>query len=322
MKVVVTDITFNDYEEEKKVFDAIGCELIIKDCKTEDEIIEVAKDADGLLNAAAQVTRRVIESLPNLKAVSRYGIGVDTIDTEAASERGVYVGNVPDYCHAEVSDHALALILSFARKIVVLNYNTKTKHTWSVFDEAPIRRFSTQTVGLVSFGNIARSLCKKLQAIGFKVIASDPYCSQELAREYDVELVSMEELMKRSDIVSVHAPLTKETHHFINEELINLMKKDAFIVNTGRGPVIDEKALVNALKEKKIAGAALDVIEVEPIDPNNPLIQMDNVILTPHAAFYSEESCNEMKRKAAQNIADVLLGKEPKYWVNNKEFVK
>jgi D-3-phosphoglycerate dehydrogenase len=317
MKVVVTDISFKHYEEEKKLFSENNIELVITDSSTEEEIIEAAKDADGLLNANVQITRKVIESLPNLKVICRYGIGYDTIDINAATDNQVYVANVPDYCINEVADHALTLILTSSRKILQMNRQLKEGKQVTVFDVAPIQRFSTQTVGLISFGNIARNICRKLKALGFAVIACDPYVKEETAKEYSIQLVSLEELLRASDIISIHAPLVKDTYHLIDEEALRLIKKEAIIVNTGRGPIIKEQALIEALQENRIAGAALDVFEKEPIDPANPLLSMDNVIVTPHASFYSEQSCSEMKQKAAKNIVNVLKGGVPAYWVNS-----
>lgn len=316
MKVVVTDISFKAYEEEKKIFAENDIEFIITNNESEEAIIEAAKDADGLLNANVQITRKVIESLPNLKVVCRYGIGYDTIDIQAATDNKVYVANVPDYCIDEVADHALTLLLTASRKIMIMNQQLKEGKQITVFDVAPIHRFRTQTVGLISFGHIARNLCQKLKVIGFNVIAYDPFCGEEIAKEYGIQLVTLEELLRTSDIISVHAPLVKDTYHLINEETLKLVKKSAIIVNTGRGPIIKEQAIIKALQEKRIAGAALDVLEKEPIDPDNPLLKLDNVILTPHAAFYSEESSSEMKQKAAKNIVNVLKGDVPNYWIN------
>lgn len=314
MKVVITDHSYMEFEEEKQVFESVGAKLKITQCKTEKEIIEVSKGAIGLINSEIPITRKVIESLPDLKVIAKYGLGVDNIDLEAATDNNVFVANVPDYCQDEVSDHALALILTLSRKIVFLNQAVK-QGKWSFSDGAPLHRFNTQTVGLISYGSIARKLSKKLQAIGFKVIAFDPYF-QKKNEETNVELVSLEELMKCSDVISIHSPLLTETYHMVNKEMLELAKPSAVIINTGRGPVINEKDLIDALKEGKISGAGLDVVEEEPVDISNPLLSMDNVILTPHIAFYSEESIQELKRKTALNVMDVLQGKKPRYLVN------
>lgn len=316
MKVVVTDISFPDYDIERALFAKMGVEFVVADCQSTADLVDVAKDADGLLNAAFPLTAERLALLPQVKVICRYGIGVDTIDITAASKRGIYVANVQDYCHDEVADHALALILSATRKIVCLNQRLKKDVHANVYEQAPIRRIKEQTVGLISFGNIARNLATKLQAVGYSVIAYDPYCLEDTARRYHVKLVPLEELMSQADIISVHTPLNAETHHLINAERLSLVKRECWIVNTGRGAVIDETALIDAIKNKKLAGAALDVFEKEPLDPANPLLQLDQVVMTPHAAFYSDESCAELKQKAVANIVSVFKSGTPTYWVN------
>lgn len=303
-----------NFEDEKEAFASYGAELEVAQCKTEEEVIEVSQGAVGLINSEIPITRNIIESLSGLKIIAKYSLGVDNIDVEAATENNVYVTNVPDYCQDEVSDHALTLILSLSRKIVSLNQSVK-QGKWLFTEGVPMRRFNTQTVGLISYGNIARKLAKKLKAIGFNVIAYDPYIKPNLGN--DVELVSLEELMGCSDVVSIHSPLVKETYHMINKEVLELAKPNAIIINTGRGSVINESDLVEALREGKISGAGLDVLEKEPVDLNNPLLSMENVILTPHIAFYSEDSMQELKRKTILNIIDFLQGKVPRYVVNN-----
>jgi D-3-phosphoglycerate dehydrogenase / 2-oxoglutarate reductase len=320
LKVVLTDYEYKSLEEEKAVFEKAEIEFVAVQCRTEEEVIEAAKDADGLLNQYAPISRRVIESLPHLKVVSRYGIGVDTVDIPAATENGVIVANVTDYCLEEVSDHAAALILSAARKVVVLNQAVKNRN-WNYNIGVPIFRLRGRTLGLVGFGNIPQVVAKKLGQFGLNIVAFDPFVSQEVADSLGVKLVSLEELCQVSDIISVHAPLNEHTRGMIKESHFQLMKPETFIVNTARGPIIDEQALIIALQSGKIAGAALDVVEKEPIDLTNPLLDMDNVILNPHVAWYSEESQQELQRKAAQNVADVLSGFFPKYIVN-KELVQ
>lgn len=300
-----------DFTEEKKIFEQAGATLRVAQCTTDEEVIQASRGATALINSDIPITRKAIESLPDLQVIARYGIGVDHIDVEAATENNVYVTNVPDYCQDEVAGHALALIMSLTRKIVFLNQQVK-EGSWAFDDAAPIHRFSSQTVGLVSYGKIARKLAGHLRAIGFTVIAYDPYIEEKA----DVELVSLEELMKRSDVISLHAPLVKETYQMINKEMFDLAKPNAVLVNTGRGGVINEEDLVDALRTGKIAGAGLDVVENEPIDKNHPLLTMDQVILTPHVAFYSEEAMQELKRKTARNIVRVLKGEKPEYVVN------
>ena len=277
--------------------------------------LKLLKDADALINQYAPMSRKVIESLPNLKVVSRYGVGVNTIDVEAATENGVIVGNVTDYCMDEVSDHAFALLMACARKVVTLNQAVKNGN-WDYKVSVPIFRLPGRVLGLVGFGRIPQTLAKKAQAFGIKVISYDPFVPAEVASEFNVELVDLNELCAKSDFISVHAPLIEATRGMISDEQFDLMKKEAFIINTARGPVIDEKALIRALQAGKIGGVGLDVLEDEPIASDHPLLKMDNVILNPHAAWYSEESQLELKRKTAQNVVDVLSGYYPTYFFN------
>lgn len=314
-KVLVTDYEYETFAPEKEVLDKLGLELTFAQCRTEDDVIEAAKDADALINQYAPLSRRVIESLEKCKVISRYGVGFNTIDIEAATEKGIIVGNVTDYCLDEVSDHAMALLLSCARKVTLMNNEVK-KGNWNFNVAVPIYRLRGRTLGLVGFGNIPQAVSKKAQAFGLNVIAFDPYVPEEVARQANVELVTLDELCERSHFISVHAPLNKHTQGMISHDQFNKMKKEAFIINTARGPVIDEGALIAALQGGKIAGAGLDVVEVEPIETTNPLLKMDNVILNPHSAFYSVEAEIELKRKTAGNVADVLSGYYPTYLVN------
>lgn len=315
-KVVVTDFEYTSLAPEQEVLQKIGIELTTAQCKTEEDVIEACKDADGLLNQYAPITRKVIEKLENCKVIARYGVGVNTIDVEAATEKGIIVSNVTDYCIDEVSDHAFALLMSAARKVVQLNTSVKSGN-WDFNVGVPIFRLRNRVLGLVGLGQIPQALAKKAQAFGLKVIAFDPFVSNDVAEKLNVKLVSVEQLCKESDFVSIHAPLNEHTKGLIGIEEFEAMKKEAFIINTARGAVIDEQALIEALQRGEIAGAALDVVEEEPIGKDNPLLKMDNVILNPHVAWYSEEAQEELKRKTAQNVVDVLSGYFPKYVVNH-----
>lgn len=211
-----------DFEEERKLFAEAGAELHIYQCQTESDVIKSAKDAVAIINSDIPITRKIIESLPDLKVIAKYGIGVDEIDLEAANEHEVYVANVPDYCQNEVANHTLTLILSLNRKIVYYNQQVK-KGNWNFSDGAPLHRFTAQTVGLVSYGGIARLLSKKLQSLGFNVIAYDPIVEKS-GQEVDVSLVNLENLMVQSDIISIHAPLLSDTHHLIDKNMLELAK--------------------------------------------------------------------------------------------------
>jgi D-3-phosphoglycerate dehydrogenase / 2-oxoglutarate reductase len=323
-KVVVTDWEYADLRFEEAVLNHPEIELVPAQCKTEEDVIAACKDADGLINQYAPLSRKVIEALDKCKVITRYGVGVNTIDLDAATEKGISVANVPDYCLDEVADHALALLLSWVRKVVVANNHVKNG-LWDFKVTQPIYRMRGRVLGLVGFGKIPQSLAEKVKPLGMKVVAFDPYFPADVAQGKGVTLVSLDELCEQSDYISVHAPLMAATKGMVGKDQFAKMKEGAIIINTSRGPVIDEPALIEALQNKKIAGAALDVVVEEPIAADNPLLQMENVILTPHVAWYSEEAAEEMRSKAAMGVVDVLIqGEYPKYLVNRqvKEVVK
>ncbi len=312
MKVVVTDYDYPSLDLERKVLEEINPEFVGAHCTTEEEVIAAAKDAHGILNQYAPITERVINSLDRCKVISRYGVGVDSIDVEAATERGIIVANVPDYCVDEVSTHAMALILGCARKIPYLSTTVK-KGKWDFTVGKPLFRSRGRVLGLFGLGRIAKAVARKAKGFNLQIIAYDPYISE--ANE-EVKLVSISELLSNSDFISIHAPLTQETKHSFGKEQFKAMKKNAYLINTARGAIVDEFALYRALKEGWIAGAALDVREKEPPDPKNSLLKLDNVIITPHISYYSEESYAELKTKTAQAVLDVLKGELPKAIVN------
>lgn len=319
-KVVITDAEYESFEIEKEELNKIGAEVVVGQCKTEDEIIKIAKDADGLLVQYASITRRVIESLQKCEVIARYGIGVDSIDVEAATEHGICIVNVPIYCIDEVSNHTIALALACVRKVVMLN-NAVKKGIWDFKISKPIFRLRNMKLGLVGFGNIARMVSHKAQAFGLSVLAYDPYISSSDMTQNNVKKVNFEDLLAEADIISLHLPLTKTTKYMFTEKEFKLMKNTAFIINTSRGPLIKEEDLYKALNEKWIAGAALDVTEKEPIDSNNNLLKLDNIIITPHVSFYSDESLKDLQRNAAKGVAQVLKGEIPSSIVN-KEVLK
>ena len=312
MKVVVTDYDYPSLDLERKVLEEIDPEFVGAHCTTDEEVIAAAKDADGILNQYAPLTKRVIKSLDRCKVICRYGIGVDNIDVQAATERGIIVANVPGYCVDEVSTHTTALILACARKVPYLNATVK-RGTWDFMLGKPLFRSQGRVLGLFGLGRIGRAVARKATGFNFRIIAYDPYISQANEK---VELVSFSELLSNSDFISIHAPLTPKTKHSFSKAEFKAMKKDAYLINTARGAIVDEFALCQALKEGWIAGAALDVMEKEPPDSKNALLKLDNVIITPHISYYSEESYAELKIKAAQAVLDVLKGGLPKAIVN------
>ncbi|RKY04329.1 C-terminal binding protein [Candidatus Poribacteria bacterium] len=315
-KVAATDVGRFPPQVESEILEKVGAEIVPVRAENEDELIEGLRDADAILNVATKITRRVIESLEKCRVIVRYGIGVDTVDIKAATEKGICVANVPDFCWEEVSDTAMSLILAVTRKVVYLN-NLVKQGIWDRSRARPIHRFQKMTLGLLSFGNIPRTLVKKARPFGFKrIISYDPYVPREVFEMYGVEPVDLDTLLRESDVLSIHTPLTEETYHMIGEAELRKMKPTAYLINTGRGAVIDERALYRALKEGWIAGAGLDVLEKEPPDPDNPLLKLDNVVITPHYASYTEEAYHELRVKVAENAAAALQGKLPKYVVN------
>jgi len=303
--------------EETEELAKVNAELVGVDCTTEIEIIEATKDADAILTGGAQMTRRVMEALPKCKVIIRYGVGYDTIDVDAATDNNIIVVNIPDSCLEEVSNHAITLLLACAKKLAFLNDGTK-QGRWAECKraQAPMVSIHGQTLGLVSCGNIGRVTGRKAQCFSLRVLGYDPYVDKSLAKEYGITLVSLPELLKESDFVSVHTLLNKETWHLMGEKEFRQMKPTAYFINTSRGPVVDEPALIKALQEKWIGGAGLDVFEKEPIDPDNPLLKMDNVVVTPHSAGYSDVQIVWLRTSVGQEAARVLSGRWPKNVVN------
>jgi len=314
-KAVTTDQHRFPIEVEKDILARVGVELLPFVCKTEEDTIAACRDAHAILTAAAPFNRRVIAELRGALVICRYGIGVDTVDIPAATEHGIIVANVPDFCFDQVADTAMSLILSVPRKVTYLS-NLIRQGVYRRELAVPIHNFRGATLGLVAFGNIARNVVWKAVPFGFRIIAYDPYVKPEDVQRYPVAMVDFDTLLKESDIVSVHAPLTSETRHMFNEAALRKMKPAAYFINVGRGPVHDQKALYKALKEGWIAGAGLDVLEKEPPDPDDPILALDNVVFTPHYASYTEEAYYELRVKTAENAAAVLRGEWPKYFVN------
>ena len=311
-RVVITDCDHGSIEEEKEEFGRIGAELILAQVKEEKDLIRACKEADGLINQYSLLTRNVLEQLPKCKVLARYGVGVDSIDLKAATDLGIIVANVPDYCMDEVSNQTIAMILTLIRKTAFFDQKVKSNQ-WDFHLGIPIYRIHGKTLGLIGCGKIGLEVAKKISAFGVKVIAFDPYLQK--AGE-GVELTDFDSVLKKSDFISVHCPLNDSTRHLMGARAFEKTEKKPILINTSRGPIVDEKALIQALKEGRISGAGLDVLEKEPPDPQNPLLKMENVVLSPHVSFYSEESISELKRRTAKNVADVLMGKWPGSVVN------
>jgi D-3-phosphoglycerate dehydrogenase len=277
-----------------------------------EDILAAARDADALMVCYAKLPSDLIRQLARCKVIGRTGLGVDNIDLAAARERKIIVTYVPDYCMAEVSDHAMALLLALARKVPFANAMVQSGR-WEMAAVAPIHRLNGQTLGLVGFGHIPRALVPKAKAFGLRVLAYDPFVARDVLASLGVEGVGLDALLSSSDFVSIHAPLTPETRGMFNAGAFAKMKTSARLINTARGPIIDEKALIEALDSGRLAGAALDVVETEPPPKDSPLIGRPNVVLTPHTAFYSVEALEELQTKCAADVARVLTGQPPVY---------
>ena len=315
-KVVMTDDRHNVYEEEIKILTSIGAEVIIANCDTEQEVIDTCRDADGIMANLAPMPAAVIEKLEKCKIISRYGVGYDNVDVAACTKKGIYVANVPDYCAEEVSDQALALLLACARKVARRDAQVRAG-LWNIVKGDPMYRIAGKTFTFLGFGTIAKCLFRKIQGLNFsRILIYDPFIDAETIKSYGAEKVEWEEALQAGDFISIHMPLNDKTRGAINASAFDMMKSTAILVNTSRGPVIDEQALIEALTTGKINSAGLDVHVKEPLDKDSPLMKIENCVLTDHAGWYSEDAMSELKRKVAENVKDVLLGGKPKYPVN------
>jgi D-3-phosphoglycerate dehydrogenase len=312
--VAVADSVFPNLDLARAVVARAGAELRLSPQATPEAIVATARDADAVLVTYAKINADMIGQMKKCKIISRFGIGVDNVDLEAATRQGIVVTKVPDYCIDEVSDHAMALLLSLIRKIPASSARAHAGR-WEMPAVVPIHRLRGTVLGLVGFGRIPQLVAPKAKAFGMRVVASDPYVAQPVMQQAGVDKVEFAELLKISDYISIHSPLLPETRHLFSTAVFNQMKPGALIVNTSRGPVVDEAALAAALDSKQIGGAALDVLEQEP-PVSSPLFGRDNVILTPHTSFYSVESLEELQTKAAEEVVRVLSGQPPRNPVN------
>jgi D-3-phosphoglycerate dehydrogenase len=314
-KVVVTDYTYENLDIERKILARPDIELQDYQYRDAAHVEEITADCDVLVTQYADINREVIENLAHCRMIIRYAIGVDNIDLAAASERGIPVVNVPDYGIDEVSTYAVTLLLCAARKIPQ-TIDMIRRAEWNYAITKPMYRTAGKTVGLIGFGRIPRAVAKKLSGFDMQILAYDPFVSEESAKELGVKLVSFEELVCQSDYISVHCPLTAQTHHIVNEDVLRAMKKTAFLINTSRGATVDTEALYHACRDGEIAGAAIDVTEQEPLPAGSPLRTLNNLIITPHIAWYTEEAIATLKEKLAQEIIRVYEGGQPVNIVN------
>lgn len=309
-KVLITDYAWPSIDVEKGVLGQVA-EIIPAPDTQENTLKSLAPDADAILFNWAEVSEDVVRAAKKCKILSRYGVGIDNVPTNLATELGILVTNIPDYCMEEVTDHAMGLLLTLNRRIFQFDRLVRDGNAGSMDLSVNVLKLRGHTLGLVGIGRIGGLMIAKAQAFGLEVIAYDPYISDKQAEAMNVKKVELTELAKESDFISLHAPLTPETKWVVDEGFLRSMKPTAFLVNVARGPLVKTDAIVQALRENWIAGAALDVLEEEPVPADHPLIDLENVILTPHSAFFSQQSIQELAFRCANQVKDVLSGKIP-----------
>lgn len=314
--VVITDCDHGTIAPEEAVLRAARVDFRLHQVKSEDDVIAAARDADAIILQYAPITGHVLDGLPRCRVAVRYGVGVDTVDLAAATARGVMVANVPDYCIDEVSDHAIAMLLSLWRGVTTYDRAIRGG-TWSTTARPPMPRLAGRVLGVVGVGRIGAAAARKALGLSMRVIGYDPYLT---SLPSGIQKVTLDELLQQADAVTLHLPLMTESRHLINEITLRKMKPTALLVNTARGGIVDTAALVRALREGWIAGAALDTLEQEPIAGDSPLLTLPNVILNPHASWYSDQSVPELKRKTAETAVAVLRGQRPASVVNPEVF--
>ena len=317
-KVLITDHVWPTTDPERAVLEAAGAEVIVAPDGDEDTLINLAKDVDAIMTCFAKVTEKVIRSAEKCVAIGRFGVGTDNIDVATATELGIPVTYVPDYCVDEVSDHVLAMLHTWNRKIALFDQSVKSEGWGHLGLTMRIKRLRGKTIGIVGFGRIGQAVAEKASAFGLKILASDPVTPKEIVESYGGQLVTFEELLEQSDFVSLHAPLTPATEKLIGSREFGLMKDDSFLINAARGPLIDESALYDALSNGKIGGAGLDVmVENEP-PKDHPLMQLENILIPPHTAFFSQESTLELEERAASEVVRVYKNIMPENLVNKE----
>lgn len=314
-RVSITNKIFYS-DEIKDILREAEADLLLRPCRTEEEIIEKTRDMDAILTTSAPFSKAVLESLNKCKGIVRIGIGVDNFDLKTATRRGICIVNVPDYYVEDVANHTVTFILACARKIVQIDAAVK-KGTWTI-DAFHLSRLSKQVVGLAGFGRISRAVAERLKPFGTEILVYDPYVPRDIIESMGLKLTEFGSLIKKSDFISLHCPLTDETRRMIGEKELRQMKKNACLINTARAGLIDQDALFRALKEGWISGAALDVFDKEPPEPGDPLLGLENLISSPHIGWYSMDSRDEAARRGADEIVRILEGKRPLNIVNTE----
>ncbi|MFF4693809.1 C-terminal binding protein [Streptomyces sp. NPDC001307] len=319
--ILIADFDFGDVDIEREIVEGAGLQLIAAQCKNEDEVIDKGREAGGVLTQYARVGSRAIHAVTRCRVIARYGTGVDTVDVDAATRHGIQVTNAPnDWCAEEVADHAVALWLAAARKICAYDGATR-QGEWHWKTGQPIWKLRGRVLGLLSFGSIARLIAERATAFGVEVWAHDPFLDEPEIRSRQVRPVSFDDLVAGADYLVIQSPLTPQTHHTFDRATLRRMKPTAILINTARGPIVEDAAIYQALTEGWIAGAALDDLEEEPAKqrdwrPSNPLLKLPNVIVTPHAAYYSEEAIRTVRSIAANEAVRVLTGQPARFPVN------
>ena len=319
-KIVITDFGSpeNELEDAELRSSGLDYDLVRLDYQTADQLVPHIRDAHALIVQWAKIDQNVIKSLSQCKVISRYGIGVDMIDLQAAGAAGIPVANVPDFCIDEVSTHTMAFLLSLNRHLIEQHLHVKSGQ-WAGAPGGQPARLEGQTLGIVGLGKIGRAVAQKAKGFNLKLLGFDPYLSAAAAAEVGVELVDWETLLGRSDYVSLHSPLTAETRHMVNAQAFSLMKPTAYLINLSRGPVVDQVAMYQALVNGQIAGAALDVLEKEPPLADDALLALPNVLFTPHSSSLSATSFIQLRRDVARNVIMALKGQKPRSIVNLRE---
>lgn len=324
--VVVTDHDFDDLSIEREILDPVAEVRTLTTGTNGGDAGALSADdknllaaADGILNLRMELSEKAINTFEQCRIIARYGIGVDNVAVDAASRQGIHVTNVPDYCIEEVATHAFGMALSLVRSLPQYDRSVSDGQ-WNRGVGTPVHRFSSQTVGVVGFGAIGRAFGERAAALGAEVISYDPYVDDANIVDYDVTLAEFEDLLDRSDIVSIHSPLTDATRGLFDEEALHQMKEDAYVINASRGPIIDGEALHVALNAGEIGGAGLDVFPDEPPAQDDPLRDHESVLATPHVGWYSEEASTQRRRDAARCVRDVLTGDRPSDLVNEDAF--
>jgi len=317
-KILITDYVWPNNDIERCILETAGADVIIAPDNTEETLTKLVCDCDAILTCFAKITDKVIRAATKCVVIGRFGVGVDNIDVKTASELGIAVTYVPDYCVNEVSDHVVAMMLTWNRKIAVFNNSVK-KHGW---DSLPlnmrIMRLTDKKLGIIGFGRIGKAVADKALSFGLHILVYDPNIPEYQSDSEKIRQVSLEELLATSDFITLHTPATNETKNLIDKRELNKMKKDSFLINCSRGSLINESALYDALKNEDIGGAGIDVM-VDPIPSrNHPFFKLDNIIITPHTAFFSQESTEELQKRASTEVVSVMNGIMPENLFNEE----